>query len=117
METNTQFVEYLNIVNQAIGQHKDEFPYNKLISGTKNLLDDKRIGVAVYDGKPDNPSDYFTVQLRGTTFELVDHGKSSPDVEWKVPHEHLKDVIADPEEYIAHPAKLDLDWLETRLAN
>ncbi len=120
LDTNALFVQYLNVVNKALGEHKHDFPYDLLFKGAKKALGDKNVGVSVYATDPDSPHDYFTIGLTDHgTFEVVDHGKAAgperPKIAWKVPEEHMRRVVHDPQPYIDRPARLDLDWLKSRL--
>lgn len=120
LDTNALFTQYINVVNKAIHEHKDEFPYNFLLKGGEKLLGDKNIGVAVYSSDPSSPHDYFTLNMRNNgTLDVIEHGKrkggGEPKVEWKVPEGHLRQVVDDPAPYINQPAKLDLDWLRARV--
>lgn len=115
MDTNALFTQYLNTVNRAIGEHRDEPPYKQLLGLGEKIIGDKKIGVAVYKDDSKTPHDWFTLRLDGKSFTIVEHGKKNPDVSWKVKENHLREVVQNPEEYIRHPYKLDLDWLKTRI--
>lgn len=114
--TNTLFTQYINIVNQAIGENRDRFPYAQALTAAEKMMGDKSINVAVYDQDPDQPHDYFTIKLDDGTFDLEQHGKGDGDVLWSVPNDHLKEVVDNPEPYLEEPAKLDLDWLQKRVS-
>lgn len=116
MSTPARFNEYIHVVNQAIGQNRDKFPYSTLIEAGKRLYGDAEIGVAVYASDPKNPHDYFTLRLTGDTFDVASHGKSDDvGIAWKMADEHINHVISNPEAYKERPGRLDLDWLMTRL--
>jgi hypothetical protein len=120
LDTNALFTQYVNVVNKAIGEHKQEFPYKQLLEGGKKLLGDKRIGAAVYKHEADKPHEYFTLELTdNNTLQIASHGKTpeGPDVEWKVREDHLRNVVENPDEFVKHPAKLDLDWLKSRIGS
>ena len=114
LDTNALFTQYVNVVNRAIGANEDRFPFKQLLSMGEKILGDKKIGAAVYKDDPDSPHEYFTLTLDNGRLDAR-HGKEAPDTEWKVKQEHLENVIEDPQTYIDNPAKLDLDWLETRM--
>lgn len=115
MTTDALFTQYLDIVNRSIGEHRDEFPYDKMIAASDKLLADKNVGVAVYKDDPAHPHHWFTIQMKGGTLDLVSHGKSDTDIVWKVDEHHLENVVQAPQPYIDQPVKLDLDWLKTRI--
>lgn len=116
LDTNALFTQYVNVVNKAIGQNKNDFPFRQLTQMGEKVLGDKKIGAAVYKGDAGAPHDYFTIQLENGKLR-AEHGKEGPDVEWKLDEAHLKNVVSDPDPYVDNPAKLNLDWLETRLGN
>lgn len=115
LETNALFTQYLNVVNRAIGQHRDHVPYKQLMQVTDKLMKDKNVGVAVYKESADTPHDWFTLTMEDGKLRILEHGRRDPDTTWKIKEDHLRKVVEDPEEYVKHPFKLDLDWLTSRL--
>lgn len=115
MQTNALFTQYLNVVNQAIGSHRDQMPYKQLIQGAGKLIGDEAFAVAVYKDDPSSPHDTFKVRLRGDTFDLLEHGKGGEDVAWSIPRDHLEKVVETPDRFIERPEKLQLDWLWKRV--
>ncbi len=113
LDTNALFTQYVNVVNKALAAHRDEFPMKQLSKAGEKLVGGKEIGAAVYKNDPDAPHDYFTVTMEGGRFQ-AEQGKGHPDIEWKVKQQHIENVVENPDEFIAHPLKLDLDWLSTR---
>ena len=109
------FTRALNVINTALDKHKDDIPYAQLLSASEKVLADHNIGVAVYENDAAAPFDYYTIRFRDGAFELVSRGKQEPDVGWKVSREYLENVAGSPDEYIEHPAKLDWDWLKSRV--
>jgi hypothetical protein len=115
LDTNALFTQYLNVVNRALATHRDEFPYQQMISASQAALRDRRIGVAVYKDDPQHPHDWFTIRMDNGELAVLEHGKADPDITWRVKQRHLTTVTEDPDEFVEHPVKLDLDWLKTRL--
>ncbi len=115
LNTKALMTNYMNIVNRAIQENHDKFPFDKLISVGKDLTRDKKIGAAVYKSDAKQPHDYFTITHTGDRFK-AEQGKQAPDIEWKIKEEHLQNVVQNPNEYIQNPLKLDLDWIKTRLS-
>lgn len=111
----TRFTEALNVMNSALAENKNSTPYKQILSAAEKLMDDKKLGIAVYESDPSSPFDYFTVRFRNGSLELVSHGKQDPDIAWKVSQDYLEKVRSNPDEYIQHPAKLDWHWLKDRL--
>lgn len=114
-DTTALFAQYLNVVNKALHERSDDAPYKQLIGAGKKVLQDKEIGVAIYKDQPSAPHDFFTINFRGGSFNLLKHGKAEPDTSWKLPETHMRSVVDDPDPYIAQPAKLKLDWMKSRI--
>jgi hypothetical protein len=55
------------------------------------------------------------VRFREGRLELVDHGKREPELTWKVSRSYLDEITRDPETYVENPAKLDWEWLKSRV--
>ncbi|MDB2414208.1 hypothetical protein N9W34_00375 [Rickettsiales bacterium] len=105
------FELYLAICNKAIERHKDEFPYKEILSVTETMMGNRPIDLAIYDEKPKGA---FSLKFKNN--KLVQDGKPA-DVKkaWRVNLGYIEQVVKHPEEYIAHPEKLDLEWLKSRL--
>ena len=73
------------------------------------------MGVAIYKDKPGAPHDFFTIKLNDGSFYVVEHGKKAPDMVWKASEDYLRKVVSNKSDYIANPAKLDFDWLKSRI--
>lgn len=114
-DVNTLFTNALNTVNAALDAHSKEIPFKQILAAANRVLKDRNLGVAVYKNDPSTPHDYFTVGFRENAFEVVSHGKQSPDVDGKVSVEYLEQLANDPDRYIENPLKLELDWLTGRL--
>ncbi|MBH25176.1 MAG: hypothetical protein CMH57_12130 [Myxococcales bacterium] len=110
--TEAVFTEYINVLNQALGENRGSFPYDQLIRLGDTLIGDKRIGVGVFKEDADNPHDWFMVQFEDGTFELMKHGKSDPDLIWKTQSSYIEDVVQNSSEYIEQPSRIDLGWLK-----
>ena len=108
-------VQALNVMNKALRENKDQFPYKQIYDLGQALVDGMNIGVIVYADDPDTPHDYFTIRWEGDQLDLVSHGKEEPKMAWKVPESYLNDVVENADAYIANPTKLDWEWLKQRL--
>lgn len=109
------FTQYIDVVNRSMGEHRDQTPWKQLFAATGNVLGDKDIGVAVYDDDPKHPNHWATIRFHDGTFDIVEQGKGDIDVAWKVQKDHLRNVVQDPKTFVDNPARLDMDWLKTRL--
>ena len=114
LSARAAFTQYLDIVNRALGEHRDETPYRQVFELGEKTLGGKDIGVGMYKDNPNHPHGWFTVRLDDGTFDLVDDSKpDDPDLKWIVRRDHVDHVIEEPAEFIADPWKLDLDWLRS----
>jgi len=115
-DTTTLVTQVLNVINAALEKHGDSLPYKPLLAASEKVLGDQPIGIAVYESDPANPFDWFTVRFRERSFELASHGKADDvDLAWKVSREYLQQVAEDAQTYIDNPARLDWDWLKSRV--
>lgn len=115
--TTPLFAEALDVMNAALARHKDAAPYKQMLGLSEKLIGGRNIGVSIYDQASDRPIDACTVTFEEERFQLVAHGKREPEPEitWKVSREYLEKVVENREDYLAHPAKLDWDWLKSRM--
>ena len=113
--TDILLTEYISICNRAIASHRDSFPFRQLLEVAEKLAGDKTFAVAIYADNPKRPHDYFTIELLDGLFVVVAHGKKDPDITWRVRQSYLEQVVSDPQTYIENPAKLDWDWLKSRV--
>ncbi|MEJ2514142.1 MAG: hypothetical protein P8080_06080 [Gammaproteobacteria bacterium] len=109
------FTDALDTINKSLKENRGSGFYGTLISAWDKFVDGHKAGVAVYDKKPDEPFDYFTLRYLNGKFELLARGKSEHDTEWHVSRDYLESLADHPQEYIDNPAKLDLDWLKSKL--
>ena len=111
----TLFTDALDVTNKALEKHRDSGFMKGLVAAWDKFLDGHKAGVAIYDEDPEKPFDYFTIRYLNEKFEILSRGKSEHDTEWKVSRDYLQSIVDNPQEYIEHPSKLDLDWLKDRL--
>jgi len=109
------FTKALTVTNESLRENRGSGVYGALLSAWDKYLDGHRAGVAVYGDDPDQPFDYFTIRYMHGRFELQSRGKSEHDTEWKVSRDYLRSVADNPQTYIEHPSRLDIDWLKERL--
>jgi len=109
------FTRALTVTNRSLRENRGSGVYGALLSAWDKYLDGHRAGVAVYDGNPEEPFDYFTIRYMNGRFELQSRGKSEHDTEWKVSRDYLRSLADNPQTYIDHPSRLDIDWLRDRL--
>ena len=81
-------------------------------------LEGHTTAVLVYDDDPGETLEAFTLEYRDGRFlmdERSDMDEVHHDSRWKVSTDYLESLASDPEMYIEHPVRMDLDWLADRL--
>lgn len=109
------FTDALDVVNRTLEANRGEGLYGTALELIGDFIEGHRTVVSVYKDDPDAPFDAFTLRYRNGRFEKVERGKGEHDSEWKVSREYLESLVNDPDVYIEHPARLDLDWLASRV--
>lgn len=116
MKSQELVAEAFRVINEAIDAHRDDFPYAQLITASARVLGDRPLVVAVTNGADGLPYDVYTFTFRDGRFVLVGRGRDrSPAPIWTASRHYLEGVVSDPDRYIRHPEKLDLDWIKDRL--
>lgn len=109
------FTQYIDVVNRAIGNSRDDL-YGKAIDLWDKTIGDEPIAVGVYASDASQPHHWYTVKLSDGTFDLLETGKASDaETDWKISDDHLSKVVDNPQTFIEHPVKLDLNWIKTRV--
>jgi len=111
-EYDELFKSYLQVCNKAIEQNKDSFPYKQIWDAGSKFLDDSAINIAVYD---DRPIISYSVRFNNGEISANKNEISLDGKPWKVTYSYLKKVIDNPDEYIKHPARLDWQWIKSRI--
>ncbi len=105
-EYDALFRRYVEICNEAMAAHREEFPYKQIWNAAQNA----GVRVAVYD---DTPKMHYALRLAEDHVEA----EQSPDMECpaiRLRLSYLKQVVDRPEEFIENPARLDWGWLKRR---
>ncbi|MCB2082139.1 MAG: hypothetical protein KDD76_05830, partial [Rickettsiales bacterium] len=106
------FQQYLEICNQALETHKDEFPYKQLWHAAQSMLRNRTVSLAVLD---DHPKMTYDLKMADDHIEVLKASNQENKDAWNMKMSYLEKVVAHPEEYIRNPAKIDWDWLRSRL--
>jgi hypothetical protein len=114
-ESYDRFMEALDVVNRVLEANRGEGAYGTVLEAIDEHLEGHTATVEVYDDDPHAPFDAFTVRWTDGRFELRERGKGEHDSTWKVSARYLDSLIENPETYVQHPTRLDLDWLTERL--
>lgn len=114
-ERRTLLIEYLDVCNTALVANQHSFPYKQILAAAERVFGGRRMGLIVYEDDPDVPVAYFTVRFAGNQIEPAAEGKLDPDFSAKIKQSYMTKVVKHRQEYIDHPAKLDWEWLKSRL--
>ncbi|MGH7256685.1 MAG: hypothetical protein ACREI3_13020 [Nitrospirales bacterium] len=109
------FLQYLNTCNLALAQHRDAIPHKQILELVGTMLRDRPIGVVVYAENPDHPLGQYTIRFSGGSFDVVAHERQKASLDWKVRVSYLQRIVDHSDDYIAHPERLEWDWLKSRL--
>jgi len=116
LDTQALFSQALDVMNRAIQANKNDFPYQQLLAASEKVMDDKTFAVGITKEPGADPYDYYTVHYQDGRWALEGRGKQGePSLNWRVDRDYLEKVVENPDRYIEHPEKLDLDWLKNRL--
>lgn len=110
------FQRYLEVCNEAMNEHKDEFPYNHIWEAAEKMQSESGVHFTIYD---DEPKGDYQLKVANKHIELIDTKSSAAtssadnlSPEWRLNTSYMKEVIAHPEDYVKDPAKLDWLWLK-----
>lgn len=116
-ESYDRFMKALEVVNRVLEANRGKGAYGALLEAMDERLEGHTAVVEVYHDNPGDTFDAFTVRWTDGRFELRERGKGEHDSTWKMSTDYLDSLIDDPETYIRHPTRLDLDWLTSRLSD
>ena len=107
--------QYLNICNNVLIKQRHTVPFKEIIGLIDRIIDNEEtITLKVVDDQGD------TVGLYTTTF-MIDEFKPiearihNQDTQFVVSRRYLEKVVDNADDYMAHPLKLDWDWLKIYL--
>lgn len=105
------FKQYLDVCNQALTANKDRFPFKHILEAADNAAKPKNVEVRIIDDKPDRA---YVIRLEDQRILGEGHQfcqNCDCDGYWNVPRSYLENVVQNPEDYIANPAKINWDWM------
>jgi hypothetical protein len=111
---HTLLTRALAVMRQAIEAHRDTSPWREIVAATSGPKS-PTFAVALCEGDPERIVDRYVIRAHEGRFEVLEHGTTDPEVDWRVTVDHLRDVVADPDRYVAAPERLGLGWLVERL--
>jgi hypothetical protein len=113
---HTLFTQALGVINRAIEAHEDASPWREIVARTSAAEPARTFGVAICEGDPRRVVDRYSIRAHEGRFEVVEHGRLEPAIDWEVSVDHLERIVAHPDRFIDAPEQLGLGWLEDRLA-
>lgn len=109
------FFKALEVVNTALTTNIDKTPYRQLIEEIHPLQSGAAIGISVYRSDPKRPIVFRLIAFRNGRLVCLPDGSEKPAAVWHVSKALLQDIVEDPNRYIRHPERLELDWMRSRL--
>lgn len=111
---NALVKEYINVCNYVLVEHKDRFPLSEIVALADRVFgtDDIALKIVGDDGKV---LACYTTRYGDGQFAPIREGEDAPDTVFSIPKPHLQDVVDNANDYMAHPAKLDMAWLRVGL--
>ena len=112
---HTLLTDALRVISQTIDAHRDTSPCQEIVARTSGLHGPTLLAVGIYEGDPERIVDRYAVEAHEGRFQVVEHGRSEPAIDWRVSVEDLRRIVAEPDRYLEDPGRLPLAWLEARL--
>lgn len=106
------FQQFLEVCNQAMDAHKDEFPYKHIWEAAEHLQNSGGMHVTVYD---DEPKGDYQLRIQDKHLEMTNDNAHEDTAGWRINTSYLREVVENPEEYIKEPARLDWHWLKGQM--
>jgi hypothetical protein len=115
MTDNEQLIQqYLDVVNRALQTNRDHFPWKQIVAMGEKKWHGANIGLGINeDGNP-APQTY-TLEFVNGQFVYKGPGKVETTYTWEADKAFMQKVVANPQEYIQHPMKINWDWVKSSL--
>lgn len=105
------FAQFLEVCNQAMEAHKDEFPYKHIWEAAEQANHEKGMHITLYD---DEPKGDYTLRICQNHIDVEGVEQPCDCHGWRINTSHMRHVIENPQDYINEPEKLDWKWLKER---
>ena len=104
----------LGVFNTAISTHRYDPLCGTFLRFSEKVLADRDLGIAVCGDDPGTVLGRYTVQMQRGRFQLTSADSAPADsVVWSVSRARLARIVTNAREYVAHPMRLDWDWLRS----
>ncbi len=105
--TNDVLIKYyINICNYALFKHRHLPLLNGILAAVNRIYSQETITFIMTDDENKSLA-YFSTRFVDGMFTPVEEGEHSPDIKLKLRRSYLENA----DDYMAHPTKLDWDWL------
>jgi hypothetical protein len=110
LSNKTLIKYYINICNYALFKHRHLPLLKEILAGVNRIYSQGTITFIMIDDE-NKPLAYFSTRFVDGMFTPVVEGEHSPDIKLKIRRSYLENVVENADDYMAHPTKLDWDWL------
>ena len=112
---NSQLVtKYLDVVNRSLQANRDHFPWKQIIAKGETTWSGKNIGLGINEPGREVPETY-TIKFVNGSFVNDGPGKVDTTYTWEADKAFMEKVVANPQEYIDNPMKINWDWVKSSL--
>lgn len=106
--------EYVNICNYALLEHKDSVALREVVALADRVMGTDDITLEIVDEGGEALA-HFTTRYAGGQLAPIREGRQDPDRQIALPLAHVEEVVRNAGDYMAHPGKLDWEWLKVGL--
>lgn len=110
LDTKQLMKQYINIANDALRQQKNDIALKGVVALMDATLGGEKIAVDVVD-ENGNSLERFSTRFADGQFTPVRTGQHAANKQFEVTYNYIRQVVEDADNYMAHPGKLDWDWL------
>ncbi len=111
--TASLLVGFLGVCNEALARRRDSFPSKQLFGLYEKLFAERDLLVTIYEDDPGEAIGRVAIRYVDGRYEPVSGSSERPAFSVKLKRSYMDHVIANSDEYTAHPDKLDWDWLKS----
>ena len=100
---------FLNVCNAALNKYNEKPTHILTEKILMQKINDSHITITVVDSG--EIIGFFNTRFLNGQFTPLMKGKTHSDKTFTLPREFMQDVVEHPNEYVAHPEKLNLTWI------
>ena len=115
MHNNEHLVQqYLDVCNRALEANREGFPWKQIIALGESKWSGNNIGLGINEPGRETP-DTYTIKFANGRFIYGGPGKIDTEYTWEADKNFMEQVVANPQEYIDKPMKINWDWAVSSL--